>query len=73
MTDLTAYIILRSSGEIWHRKRKRFVPYYDSANPPYRDIGTAQAAKNRMHKRGTMSELQVLESDCVPICNLQDG
>lgn len=53
--DFRAYIIIPDPAApgrralMWHRKRKRFVPYFDSQNPAYASVGTANRTLRRQH------------------------
>lgn len=48
--DYRAYLISTESGRLrmWHRRRRGFVPYFDSESPPYANVGRAFAAARRM-------------------------
>jgi hypothetical protein len=48
--DFRAYLIRKQAGPLlmWHRRRRRFVPYFDSESPPYSTVTRAFAAARRM-------------------------
>ena len=62
--DFRAYLIRKQAGPLlmWHRRSRRFVPYFDSESPHYSNVTRAFAAARRMR-----IDLQV---EAVAICEL---